>query len=52
MILIYNVKDDSHCKMSTAEVMTMSIAGVQFFMGIFVEQGSIIMTEKHIHHTS
>ncbi|MEC7839414.1 MAG: hypothetical protein VX777_05200 [Chlamydiota bacterium] len=34
-VKFYNVKDDSQCKMSTAEVMIVSIASAQFFYGNF-----------------
>ena len=34
-VKIYTIKDDFQCKMSTAEVMTMSIASAQFFYGNF-----------------
>ncbi|MEC7838639.1 MAG: hypothetical protein VX777_01215 [Chlamydiota bacterium] len=49
-VKIYNIKDDSLCKMSTADVMTVSIASAQFFYGNFRRAGLILKHGRFMKH--
>ncbi|MEC7838416.1 MAG: hypothetical protein VX777_00080 [Chlamydiota bacterium] len=49
-VKIYNIKDDSQCKMSTAEVMTVSIVSAQFFYGNFRRARLILKHGRFMKH--